>query len=119
MPECFTELDVRAVGVNEWQLLRDLTYTSTKNLIGCYTVPLGEVTDLASLPRVIRSIYNVNGISRHAATLHDYLYKTQAFTRKVCDQIFRQALLDSGMTRRRAAIWYRGVRWGGWTRGNW
>lgn len=50
---------------------------------------------------------------RAAALVHDYLYSIQA-DRKLADQIFRQMLLDAGVSKYTAAKMYRAVRMFGW-----
>jgi len=82
-------------------------------------VPVGFVTDLASLPRGIRSIYSRTGRSRYASVIHDYLYSIKWSTRKECDKMFKELLIASGVSRFRAQTFYMGVRAGGWTRGRW
>lgn len=60
------------------------------------TVPAYTVNDLASIPVMFRRVFNVNGPSRPAAALHDYLYGTKGlkrrFTRAECDSIFIEAM---------------------------
>jgi hypothetical protein len=64
-------------------------------------VPSGEINDLASIPRIFRRIFSINGPSRPAAALHDYLYSTLGLegelTRKECDTIFLDAMLSEKM----------------------
>jgi hypothetical protein len=65
------------------------------------TVPYGTVNDLASIPRLFRRMFNVNGPHRPAAALHDFLYgvggklPNRQFSRKECDKIFKEAMLSS------------------------
>lgn len=84
-----------------------------------YTVPKGFVTDLASIPIFFRSFFNVIGKSRKPAVFHDHMYEVKWKTRKDCDKAFKQMLIDRGISKRRARIYYYGVRLGGWTRGRW
>lgn len=82
------------------------------------TVPVGFNTDLASIPKLLRSIIDVNGNHRESAALHDYLYATHGlaglFTRKDCDKIFNEAMATQGIPARRRFIMYAGIRVGGW-----
>jgi hypothetical protein len=96
----------------------------TKALIFIYDskelkVPVGFTTDLASVPRVLRSFVTINGIHRRAAVLHDWLYSNKMYTRKECDKIFKLAMLECGCSGFVANTMYLGVRAGGWTRGRW
>lgn len=60
-------------------------------------VPKGSVNDLASIPWFFRRVFPINGPSRPAAALHDYLYETKGLngklSREKCDKIFKQAML--------------------------
>lgn len=57
-------------------------------------VPVGFVTDFASIPRAFWSLLRPDGDYAYAAVIHDYLYWTQPLSRKQCDQIFKLAMLD-------------------------
>jgi len=82
-------------------------------------VPAGFKTDLASIPWGMRNFYSRTGKSRKPAVTHDYLYSIKWRTRKECDQLFRQLLLERGMPGWKARLAYLGVRAGGWSRGVW
>ena len=73
--------------------------------VGPWTVPGGFETDLASVPRLLRSIVSkVDGIE--ASIIHDWLYHSREVTRKEADRIFLD-LLDGVVPewRRRAMYW--------------
>lgn len=62
-------------------------------------VPRGTVNNLASIPKPLRSLINVNGPHRPAAALHDYLYQVKGklsedliLSRSACDKIFLEAM---------------------------
>ena len=115
-------LDVRAVGKNKWELLVSLVYETMR---GEYiTVPCGFITDLASIPRMLRALIPVNGYHRAGAAVHDFLYKEggypltgseqsyQPLSRKRCDKIFLEAMKESGVSRWKRKAMYRAVRIG-------
>lgn len=83
-------------------------------------VPSGFVTDLASIPRVLRLLIQVNGRHSDAAIIHDWLYYKKGrvglrtFTRKQCDDFFFEAMLESGVPKWKAWTMWSGVRVGGW-----
>ncbi len=79
----------------------------------------GFRTNLASIPRPLLMIFNRNGKSRKAAVIHDWLYTERWETRKQCDDLFYKCLVDCGMWKWQAKIYWFGVRIGGWTRGRW
>lgn len=91
-----TPLDLRATNPGEWQLLSPLVYTSSVGDV--YTVPTGMITDLASIPKLLRPAIDRNGLSRPAAVLHDYLYLIGSLSRKQADELFLEALLSCGVS---------------------
>lgn len=112
-----TQLVLRAYAPNEWVLERDLRWVEhfgygRDPLV--LVVPRGFITDLASIPRPLRGVLNVNGRSRRAAVLHDYLYCAQRCTRAAADEIFRRALAAEGVNAVVRNTYYAGVRAGGW-----
>jgi hypothetical protein len=76
-------------------------------------VPIGFVTDLASIPAILRGALNVTGLSRRAAVLHDYAYCAQTLSREHADQLLRRALIADGMPATTARLYWLGVRTGG------
>lgn len=77
------------------------------------TVPMGFVTDLASIPRIFRTFFTGHGKSRKPAVIHDYLYSLY-HPRKRADKIFLEALKASGMNWIGRRTMYLAVRAGGW-----
>lgn len=106
-----TDLDLRATEPGRWVLLAPLVWDEGTTGI---TVPAGFVTDLASVPRPFRNILNINGRSRRAAVLHDFVYTEQTLTRADCDALFRRALIAEGVSIAGRWIYWSGVRVGGW-----
>ena len=84
-----------------------------------YVVPKGFITDLASIPALMRIFFSRVGKSRKPAVFHDHMYGVKWKTRKRCDKMFRQMLLERDMNRFSAWSYYRAVRAFGWTRGKW
>jgi hypothetical protein len=78
------------------------------------TVPRGYITDLASIPRVFRAVFNVNGLLRAPAVLHDWLYSSQRYTRAQSDAIFLEAMESRGIGRAERYAVYAAVRSFGW-----
>lgn len=101
-------LDLRAHTPGEWVLLADLEWKGDTDV----TVPAGFITDLASIPQLFRNILDVNGPSRRAAVLHDWLYCVQSMSRKEADQVFLTALKSEGVGWL-SHVYYRAVRIGG------
>jgi len=76
-------------------------------------VPLGFVTDLASIPRIFFTLLRPDDDYAYAAIVHDYLYWTQARTRTVSDQIFKMAMRDFSVARWKLYAIYQAVSWFG------
>jgi hypothetical protein len=57
-------------------------------------VPVGFVTDFASIPRLFWSILPPDGKYTYPAILHDYLYWTQTTSRDVADSILKFGMED-------------------------
>lgn len=108
-----TELEVKALDGKPdiWQVMAPLIWSDFRGVV---TVPAGFITDLASIPDVLKGIMDVNGRSRRAAVIHDWLYASQPCTRAVADDTLRSALIADGETPFRAGAYYWGVRIGGW-----
>ena len=99
---------------NEWVLLRPLVWQDGAFVI---EVPARFVTDLASIPGVLRGLpaFNPNGLSRRPAILHDFAYCSHCVpTRADADQLLFDALLSAGVSRAVARAYWLGVRAGGW-----
>lgn len=77
------------------------------------TVPVGFVTDFASIPRVFWSVLRPDGDYAYAAVIHDYLYWEQSIPRKTADEILRFAMQDLHVKSAEISVIYDGVRLGG------
>jgi hypothetical protein len=58
------------------------------------TVPLGFVTDFASIPRVFWSLLRPDGEYTYPAIVHDFLYWTQTTPRDAADKILKFGMED-------------------------
>lgn len=94
-----------------WKLLKPLIYDHPEMRI---EVPAGFVTDLDSVPRLPFAYWVFKGRSVRPAIVHDYLYRTHP-DRRLADEIFYDAMRDSGVPLwQRSTIWA-AVRAFGWT----
>jgi Protein of unknown function (DUF1353) len=107
-------------GRSLWGVQHELTYEAG-DAHDQITVPKGFVTDLASIPRPLWSVYPPDGPWVKAAVIHDFLYFTQGdgiwfkhggvarakpYERREADDIFREAMVDRGIGGvDRSAIW--------------
>lgn len=73
-------------------------------------VPKGFVTDLASVPSYLWSVFNRIGRYGNAAIYHDWLYWQQTVTRDVADRVFDRAMNDMGVDAVNRNLIWAGVR---------
>ncbi len=109
-----SDLYVRAVveRPGQWQVVFPLRWDDGRHR---HVVPVGFTTDLASIPRPFRNILNINGRSRRAAVLHDWLYAgQQCVTRADADQLFLDAMKSDGVSWAKRWSMYAAVRVAGW-----
>jgi len=81
-------------------------------------VPVGFVTDFASIPRVFWSVLPPDGQYTYPAIIHDYLYWNQSISRDKADKILRYAMEDFKVNSATIETIYAGVRAGGWVAWN-
>lgn len=91
----------------KWILAADFEIETSKGLI---VVPKGFGTDLASTPRILWPIFPPFGDYTEASVVHDYLCRTQQFTRKEGDIIFKEIMLKYNTKKWKANTMYSAVR---------
>ena len=108
-----TDLILKASDPGKWEVSAPLIWVDKERSI---IVPSGFVTDLASIPKIVRPFIDRNGKTRRPAIIHDYLYQTAIHSRikrKDADLIFLSAMKSEGIGLMRYAI-YQAVRSFGW-----
>lgn len=113
-----------------WRLITPLFYWSVLLGDNLITVPIGFLTDLASVPRLPFTWFLAGGRVPRPAVIHDYLYQKRGFdtssgfipvTRQQADAVFFEAMkadpIDGSNFATRWMIWG-AVRLGG-ARGWW
>ena len=112
MPKFLTPLKVELVGKQKYKLIAPLVYQNSK-----YTITLfkGFVCDGLSKPESLWSIVGApfGDEDTWAGFIHDALYRTQLFDRRMCDYIFYEALLSCNVPKMKARAMYYAVRAGG------
>jgi hypothetical protein len=114
MSKFTTPADLRLLGNYTWELLAEFEYH-----VGKYPsehvirVPVGTVTDLASVPRLLWVIFPPHGKYAKAAIVHDYLYAQAIGTKDEADRIFYEAMGVLGVPKWRRRAMYAAVRWFG------
>ena len=78
-----------------------------------YTVPKGFVTNGANIPRIFWSLFPPNSPEYlSAVVLHDYMcVKIGVFTYEEADEMFYRAMLDIGVSKWKADLFYFWVKW--------
>lgn len=74
------------------------------------TVPVGFVTDFASIPRAFWSALRPDGLYTYPAIVHDFLYWEQSVSREAADAIFKFAMEDFRIGSATIASIYNAVR---------
>lgn len=98
----------------EWALTAVLRFLSVvANRI--FTVPVGFVTNYASVPRLPLAYWICGGIANEAAALHDYLYTSHIVSRRMADAVLLEAMKVTGVNLPRRYLMWTGVRLFGWS----
>lgn len=99
--------------LKDWLVTKPLAYAHGPIKV---TVLPGATTDGASIPRFFWRVIGgpFSGRYTAAALIHDQLYATWGvngqLNRKFADDLFKAAMLDSGVSRVKAATMHRAVR---------
>ena len=114
-----TPADLRMMDNYNWMILSPFEFH-----IGNFpsariiSVPVGTITDLASIPRLFWSIFPPHGQWAKAAIIHDYLYETGLESRYRSDKIFLEGMEVLKVPRITRYFMYTSVRIFGITRYN-
>ena len=107
------EVSPLADGVT-WVLRKEFGYDIGQEGSGdTIDVPLGFMTDFASIPRIFRFLVSKWGKHGNAAVLHDYCYWSQNRSREESDRILKEAMEVSKTKAWRVFLIYWAVRLGG------
>lgn len=104
--------DNRQLDDTYFMLLDNLVYHSINYgvKISC---PVGFISDGPSVPRAPLLFFLFGHRGKRAAVVHDWLYRNTLFVRSICDEIYKEALADSGKNIFTSNGMYAGVRAGG------
>jgi len=115
MSQFTTNFKGELIGKNLWSNLEEFDYyvghLGSDEII---IVPENFITDFASVPRLFWSI--ISPVDKHgkAAVVHDRCYYYALYSRKRCDEIFREALEVLEVEPWKVWCMYKSVRIGGW-----
>jgi len=103
-----SEFDIRQIDDTNFKLLAPLKFVSVKYNVEI-SAPVGFVSNGPSVGRwpVVFWLFGKKG--KRAAVIHDWLYTCRLLSRKISDDIYKEALEDSGYTKS-AAFMHPAVR---------
>ena len=98
-----------------WVLAEPLMWqgeTLGRYMFPSFVVPVGFLTDLASIPRALRNLaaLDPDGPSRRPAVGHDWLYAWQKWGKAQSDLFLRETLQVEGCSHADAEAFYTAVR---------
>jgi hypothetical protein len=94
-------------------LTQPIAWKPNPDQVGKYQtvdVPVGFVTDFASIPRAFWSLLRPDGEYTYPAIIHDYMYWMQDRPREVADEIFRFGMQDFEIDKPTISVIYQAVR---------
>lgn len=97
MAQFNTPLVVSQLTADLWRVEAPLVYESDV-LARTVEVPVGFITDFASVPRLPLAYSFAGNRAHRAAVVHDYLYSTGE-DRKKADETFLEAMQETGISR--------------------
>ena len=106
-----TPADLRMLDDYRWQVLAPFEYH-----VGSYpsntviSVPVGTVTDLATVPRLLLALFPPHGRYAKAAIVHDFLYAQAIGSKAYADRTFLEAMEVLGVSRFTRMVMYWTVR---------
>lgn len=104
---CFTP-----IGKYRYEICADLRMSVNDTII---VIPKGFQTDFASIPKVLWSFVSpMDDQLMLPALLHDFLYRSEFYSRKESDCIFYDALRYQYVSIWKATLMYYTVRLAGW-----
>jgi len=112
-PRFLTNPFLRPMPNRRWELSSELIWRNGHEVN--ITVPSSFKSDLASVPRILWTLFPPYGTYTSAAILHDWLYTDGKLSRAECDAIFLAAMKSCGTSFVTRGIIYLAVRLFGWT----
>lgn len=92
----------------------EVSYTTNAGVL--LTVPIGFITDGASIPKLFWSLIGspFTGNYRRPSLIHDRLYIVQTTSRGYADRVFLEGMKSEGVSWWKRRTMYYAVRLGGW-----
>ena len=108
---------LRAVKISKkyWILIEPFEYhIGSYPSIEIIRVPIGFITDFASIPRIFWPILPPDGPYGKAAVIHDYCYRTACYDRRTSDLIFLEGMDVLKVEKWKKVVIYDAVHYFGW-----
>lgn len=95
----FTEpLVAKKLTGRTWEIVKAFEYHVGSEGSGeVIKIPVGFITDFASTPRFTWILFPPDGQYSQAAVVHDFLYHIKIYSRKMSDDIFKEAMKVLGV----------------------
>ncbi len=93
-----------------WRLFEPFEFWLTDNSDDVIHVPAEYVTDLASISRLLWSVFPPHGRYAKAAIIHDWMYENGLRTKRAADRIFLDGMVVLGVPHWRRLMMYCAVR---------
>lgn len=106
-----TDPKLKFLGNYEFEILEPFEYhIGEYPSAEVYVVPVGAVTDFASIPRKLWGIFPPHGPWAKAAIIHDQMYVEAYKTKKFADRVFYEAMGVLGVDKPTRISMYLAVR---------
>lgn len=96
-----------------WKIHQPFEFWLTEDETDIIKIPVGFITDLASVPRIMWSFLPPDGKYAKAAIIHDYLYDNALRSKTEADLIFLDAMTVLGVPKWKRTIMYLAVKYFG------
>lgn len=107
--------DTIQLDAKNWKVQQAFVYIYNED--GVYReilIPKGFVTDYGSIPQIFQNIIPKNDAMSGAYVVHDLVYASEMFSRKLCDDILLMAFQELGASWLKRNTVYSAVRTCGW-----
>ncbi|EBS7732398.1 DUF1353 domain-containing protein [Salmonella enterica] len=98
------------LGHYNWRVYEPFEFYLSDDESDVIEVPVGFITDLATVPRIFWMLLPPDGKYAKAAIIHDYLYDNALRTKREADRIFLDGMTVLGVPRWKRMIMYYAVR---------
>ena len=108
-------LVVKSLGKGYYELLEEFEYyTDIRGIREIITVPVGFITDFASIPKQLRWLFKPNDKQyAKSSVIHDFMYR-KVYDRQFADEVFCEGSKVLGTPKWKRVMMYTALRLFGW-----